>query len=459
MVFLQTVLAFLLALGVLVTVHELGHYWVARACGVRVLRFSIGFGRVLWRWQRQPSETEWVLAAFPFGGYVKMLDEREAALEGKEISAADAAQAFNRQPVWRRMLIVAAGPVANLVLAIALYTVLFSGGTQEPAAILAIPPTQSVAAKAGLTGGEKILAIQIDGKDQAVHSWIDLRWQLIHHTDEEGLPPLLIETSSGRRERIKLPATPGWLADPEQDSLKNLGLELQAGPVMVREILANSPAKYAGLQVGDVIESVDGVSIGHAVELIEKIKNRPGGTLLIKIRRDGVQQQLSVTLDIVHDDAVADRPIGKLGVAFTQKIDMQTVQYSLPQSLVLASSKVWETSIFSLQMIGRMVIGQASLKNISGPLTIADYAGKTARLGWDAFIGFLALISISLAVLNLLPIPMLDGGHLLYYCVEFLTGKPVSDSWQATFQKVGIVSMLLLTSLAIFNDLTRILRF
>ncbi|AOY90907.1 RIP metalloprotease RseP [Cupriavidus sp. USMAA2-4] len=455
---MQTLIAFLVALCVLIFVHEMGHYLAARACGVKVLRFSIGFGRpLLRRVSKGRDRTEWTLAAIPLGGYVKMLDERE--LEPGEAATVDPAElprAFNRQPVGKRFVIVAAGPIANFLLAILLYFLLFAGGMREAAPLLAAPAPGSVAAQAGLRAGDRVLSLSANGSTEAVRSWGDLRMAVFAEGFGGARAVLRVRGTDGTERDAVLPKLPDTGRDPEQDPLALLGLALQGGPITISEVLPDSAARRAGLRAGDQVVALQGQALIQAGELIRAVRARPGQAVTLGIVRDGQRQEVAVTLDTAPATGSAAAS-GKLGAALSQAVEMETVRYRPDQALLRAAGQVWSTSTLSLKLLAKMLVGQASLQNLSGPLTVADYAGRAASLGWQPFVGFLALVSVSLGVLNLLPIPVLDGGHLLYYCVEFLTGRPVPDHWQAMLQRVGIACILLLTSLALFNDVSRLL--
>ncbi|MFS8976648.1 RIP metalloprotease RseP [Cupriavidus necator] len=461
---MQTVLAFIVALCVLIYVHEMGHYLAARACGVKVLRFSIGFGRPLLRWiSKSRDRTEWTVAAIPLGGYVRMLDEREVDPQrDSPIDPIDLPRAFNRQPVGKRFIIVAAGPLANFLLAIVLYFALFAGGMREPAPVVAAPAAGTMAAQAGVREGDRVLSLTASGHTEPVRSWNDLRMAVFAEGFGDARAVLRVRSPDGAERDVTLARLPNTGGNPEQDPLATLGLNLKGGPVTITEVLPDSAAERAGLKKGDRVVAWQGSPLTQASALIKAVRSQPGQTVTLGIEREGKRLDVPVTLDTApardsDKDAKGAAPAasGKLGAALSQAVEMETVRYRPDQALARAVGQVWDTSALSLKLLGKMLVGQASLQNLSGPLTVADYAGRAANLGLQAFISFLALVSVSLGVLNLLPIPVLDGGHLLYYCVEFLTGRPVPDHWQAMLQKVGIACILLLTSLALFNDVSR----
>ncbi len=454
---MQTIFAFIIALGILIFIHEMGHYLAARWCGVKVLRFSVGFGKPLFRYvSRGRDRTEWTVSMIPLGGYVRMLDEREAAEEGgPAIDLVDIPRAFNRQPVWKRFIIVAAGPAANFLLAIALYMMLSMSGTREPVAILDTPPAASPAAHAGIQGGDRVVGLKVDDESEVIRSWSEFRMRLFELGLDGAAPILQLRTPEGRLRDVALPELPDVGRDPGRDPLTAMGLQLRGGPVTVSEIVQDGAASKVDLLTGDRILFLDGAPVSNAASLIAAIRSKPGQTVQLGIERAGQMRQLRVDLSEATE---AGKPVGKLGAALTQAIPMEEVSYGLLESLDRSLGQVWSTSVMSLRLLGKMLVGEASLQNLSGPLTVATYAGKAADLGIQPFIQFLALISISLGVLNLLPIPVLDGGHLLYYCVEFLTGKPIPEHWQMALQKVGMACILLLTSLALFNDFSRLLQ-
>jgi regulator of sigma E protease len=459
--FLIEIVAFVVAIGVLVVVHEFGHYSVARMCGVKVLRFSVGFGKPLVKWVSKRTGTEWTISALPLGGYVKMLDEREAEAS---IPEADLPRAFNRQPVFKRIAIVLAGPVANFILAILLFAGVFAGGVSEPAAILAAPAPNTVAAKAGFEGGETIVSMRdvqsssdASGETHKVRSWSDLRWKLLDASFDHRRVVLTARTNSGT---FDFPVSVGKIDDQDvdQDFMDKLGFEPGGGTLAVAGVEAGSAAANAGLQAGDVLRAIDGKKIDNAMGFIDYVQHRPGTPVSLTVERNGAQRAVQIVPEL-KQDAATHRDVGRIGASLATRIPSVDVRYGPVESLHLGVKRTWDISIYSLRMFGRMITGEASLKNLSGPVTIADYAGKSARLGLSAFLSFLALVSISLGVLNLLPIPVLDGGHLLYYLVEAATGKAVSDRWQLVLQRAGLVCIVALSMIALFNDLARLIRF
>lgn len=439
-----TLAAFLVTLGVLVVVHELGHYSVARACGVKILRFSVGFGRTLVKLTRGADRTEWVIGVIPLGGYVRMLDERDP--ECGVIPPADLPRAFNRQPLASRTAIVLAGPVANLLLAIAVYAGLNLVGIAELRPLLDAPPAGSPAAHAGVQVGDLVTAV--DGA--AVRSWTDLRWRILEHSLDGQPLSLRLETTDGTTRDAELGANPQQ--DVDGDFFLRLGILPHPGRTVIGAATAGGAAEQAGLRAGDRIVSVDGVAVRYAREVAERVRAAPGQVLHLRLRRNGQDVDVAVAPQTVLDENHA--PIGRIGVDFRETV---LVRYGPVDSVRLAVGKTWDTATFSVRMLGRMLAGKASWRNLSGPVTIADYAGQSARIGWAAYFGFLALVSISLGVLNLLPVPMLDGGHLLYYAVELLKGSPPSDRVVAIGQRIGVAVLTLLTALALFNDVTRLI--
>lgn len=441
---LFTLLAFAVALGILITFHEYGHYWVARRCGVRVERFSVGFGKVLLR-RTDRNGTEWALSAIPLGGYVKFHDVPQAD-DPPEV----AARAFSRQPLRNRAAIVAAGPIANLLLAAILYAALGMAGTQQPAAVLGEPPAGTPAAQAGFRAGDVVNAI--DGK--AVESWSEARWRLMDAFTSGGVVEVSVQTQEGqaRSRRLEVPV---MAVEPDAaDPMTEAGLTLMAPRPRVRGLVDGGAGQAAGLRAGDIFLAIGGLEKPSAAEVVAEVKRSPGERLPLTIERDGAR----VVLDIVPQAETDEegRQVGRIGVMLGADLPMVTVRYGPLESLWRGVERTAETTVLSLKMMGRMIVGDISVRNVSGPVTIADYAGQTARVGLAAYIGFMALISVSIGVLNLLPIPMLDGGHLLYYALEAIRGRPVPESWMLNGQRIGLGLLAALMSLAFFNDLTRL---
>ncbi len=445
---LHTLLWFLVAIGILVVAHEFGHYVAARLAGVKVLRFSVGFGKPLLSRRFGRDQTEWSLAALPFGGYVKMLDEREG-----EVPAADAHRSFNRATVWRRIGIVVAGPAANFLLAIVFYCALFLHGLPALKPVIGEPPAGSPAARAGLVAGDEIR--RVNGNDTP--SFQDLRLNLLRAGVAAG--PLDLELADGRRVRIDAP--PIDTDNLERDTLGPLGI-VRFDPLIepvIGKVLSGGAAERAGFQAGDRLISANGKAVANWQDWVRLIRQHPAQSLRIDYERQGRHASLTVVPDAVDE---AGERIGKIGAG--PQIDesvlaplMTELRYGPFEALMRGAVKTWDMSLFTLEMMGRMALGQVSLKNLSGPLTIADYAGQSASLGWISFVGFLALVSVSLGVLNLLPIPLLDGGHLMYYVAEVFTGRSVSERTMEIGGRIGMALLLLLMSFALFNDLQRLL--
>ena len=449
---LNTVVAFIVALGVLIVVHEYGHYLVARLCGVKVLRFSVGFGRPLLQWRRGADRTEWVIAAIPFGGYVKMLDEREGTVAPHE-----AHRAFNRQGVGRRFAIVVAGPLFNFAFAVLVYAGLYMYGLPEARPILAEPARGTPAAAAGLRSGDTVRAAE----GTAITTWQELRWRVLQAALQRETLRLEVLDERGNIAQARLDLSAYPADEVETDALERVGLRLYRPPLepVIGQVVSGGAADRAGLAAGDRIVRAADKSVDSWDALVETIRAHPGKPLSILIERSGQTTALEVLPDSV---AAGEARIGRIGAApfippsHAEKL-MLRVQHGPLESLGKALARTWDISIFSLKMLGRMLTGQLSWKHLSGPVTIADFAGQSAQAGWISYLTFLALISISLGVLNLLPIPLLDGGHLMYYAIEIVKGSPVSERAMELGQRVGLALLLVMMAFAFYNDLNRLL--
>jgi regulator of sigma E protease len=443
---IYTVLAFLLALGPLIIFHELGHYAVARLCGVKVLRFSVGMGKVVWSRRFGPDQTEWAVSMLPLGGYVKMLDARDP--DAPAMAPGDLAREFTRQTVWRRIAIVAAGPLANFLLAIVIFAGLSMAGTSEPSTRLRATADSTAAWQAGLRGGEQVAAV--NGKEVA--SWPELRWEIIQAIVDKRDARLDVKQAQGGQFTALVPASALAGMDVESDVLAKLGLEMARPKPVLQQLVAGGPGERAGLKVGDMVTAVDGKPVLDGIALIEAIRGAGARALVISVLRGGAPLDVPVTPEF---DAA--RKVWVIKAVPALAPEMVTVKAGPFEALSKAVARTWDTSALSVKMIGRMITGEVSWKNVTGPITIADYAGQTARMGPEVFLGFIAFISISLGVMNLLPIPVLDGGLLLYYSLEVLTGRPLPERIGAYAQRAGVGLLVMLMALAVFNDVARLL--
>ncbi len=457
MIFIQTFFAFIFALSVLIVFHELGHYWMARLCNVKVLRFSLGMGKILYSRKFGPDQTEWALSALPLGGYVKLLDARADDLS--QVSPEDRKREFTSQNVWRRMAIVAAGPLANFVLAIVVLTGLYIYGMPEPVAKLREVPTNTVAYQAGLKGGETI--VSIDG--MPIHNWQQVRWKMTEML-MEARPAVSVGVTSSPsagsddspvvpERTVMLPMDQVSIEDVDKDFIGKLGLGVERPPAIIGRIVEGGTAALAGLKEGDRVVRINGEPVLDSLALVNIIRSSPGKPLALDVLRNDEPVSISLT-PIAKTEK--DRLIGKMDVNVSVMPAMVILSYSAPVALAEGISKTWETSYITVKMIGRMLIGDISLKNITGPIAIADYAGQTARAGLIRYLHFIVFISISIGVMNLLPIPVLDGGLLLYYAVEVVTGGSISDRIAGIGYKIGIGVLGLLLLVAVFNDVIRI---
>jgi regulator of sigma E protease len=452
-----TLLAFILAVGGLIVIHEYGHYRVAVACGVKVLRFSIGFGKPLLRWQRHPDATEFVLCALPLGGYVRMLDEREGPVPADQQHLA-----FNRQRLRNRALIVVAGPLANLLTAVVLYSAVAWMGQAQSVAQLSSPPAASLAQEAGLRSGQWVQQVAVGQEPaQAVASFGDLRWALTQAAlNGHDLRVWVGSSPNATAQEILLPLASLQAREADARLFERIGIEAPWSEPVIGSLVAGGAGDQAGLREGDRVLSVNDSPVRDAQDLRQRIRRVDAGGATVnapqrwRVERAGVTMTLSVTPEV--DNTVVP-PRGRIQAYIGAPSQTVWVSHGLWSGLVQGLERTWDVSWMSLQMFGRMLIGEASLKNLSGPLTIADYAGQSASLGLSAYLVFVALVSVSLGVLNLLPLPVLDGGHLMYYLWEAVTGRAVSMAWLERLQRMGVMALLALMSVALFNDVARLL--
>jgi regulator of sigma E protease len=454
---LHNIFFFIVAIGVLVTFHEYGHYWVARKAGVKVLRFSIGFGRPLLSWRRKSAEgddIEYVIAAIPLGGYVKMLDEREG-----DVAEADKARAFNNQSITKRIAIVFAGPAFNFILAIFLYWVVFMMGSTVDRPLVGKTETGSVAEQAGFQPQDEILMVG----EAPVDSWNQFRLEILDQGLNGGDIPIRVRDIDGLENTRKLALGDMHILEDEGDIFKLIGFQ-QWWPELQAEIggvVEQGAAESAGIQKGDIILQVDGIAIDNWLSLVEMIRAKPGQNMQFVVLRDDAE--LTIPVVPKSRETEAGEQQGYIGAYqhIPEQVREQLVthiEYSPVEAATRAIVKTWDMSSLTLRVLWKMLTGEANLANISGPITIATYAGVTASIGIVSFLSFLAVISVSLGVLNLLPVPMLDGGHLFYYLIEIIKGSPVSEAFELRGQQVGIVILALLMSIAIFNDIQRLVQ-
>ncbi len=449
----QTLLAFLGALLLLILVHEWGHFWVARRVGVKVLRFSIGFGKPLWLFRRGPDQTEWVLGAVPLGGYVRMLDEREGFVPPEEVS-----RAFNRQSLARRFAIVAAGPLANFILAFLVYWGLYLYGVPGLVPYVDAPPPGTLAASAGFQAGERITRVD----RESVGTWNEVQLLLIDQALERGRIEMETQDGAGH---VALHALDLSQLQPEQqdaDLLDQIGLKPWDFPIPPEagRVLPDGPAGHAGLQTGDRILAVNGEPLPSWQALVKIIRASAGRSLTLTLERQGATR--TITLTPRAEPGEQGEVVGKIGLSPRLTAELNARFWTTEREGPIAAfrhagSKTWEVIRLTFKTFGAMVVGEASWKNVGGPIKIADYAGQSARMGAIPYLTFIALISISLGALNLLPVPLLDGGHLMYYVVELIKGSPVSDRTLALTQRVGLMLLTALMGFALYNDIQRLL--
>ncbi|NOY15658.1 MAG: RIP metalloprotease RseP [Gammaproteobacteria bacterium] len=448
--FIYSIVGFIIALGILVVVHEFGHFWVARKLGIKVLKFSVGFGRAIWS-RTANDGTIYALGILPLGGYVKMLDESEG-----EVAEKDKSRAFNRQPIWKRMLVVLAGPMFNFLFAIAAYSLVFAGGMEGLTPVVGKVVEGSVAESDGFRSGDVLLSV--DGRK--LNMWQEQRLYLFSKALARKTVQYEVQTRDGRKitRTLNLADVPMSKIDAR---LVAGGIGLIAWyptvPPVIDRVVNGKPAFKAGLKQGDLITAIDDEKISSWDDVVRLVSASPGRQLKLDITRNGYPESIFVTPEAVMD---GDRELGRIGIS-VQPVSLPEdrrvmVNYGLMESLYRGTETTWMMSLLTLRMLGKMLTLEVSSKNISGPITIAQYAGKSAQVGFSSFMLFLAIVSVSLGVLNLLPIPILDGGHLLYYSIEAVTRKPVPEKVMIWGQQVGILLLFLLMSLAVYNDLGRL---
>lgn len=450
---IHNIFFFIVAIGVLVTFHEFGHYWVARKSGVKVLRFSVGFGKPLYSWRRnvEGDDIEYVIAAIPLGGYVKMLDEREAPVD-----EAARARAFNNQTVSKRALIVFAGPAFNFILAAVLYWFVFMIGTSADRPLVGEVEPGTIAAQSGFVIEDEILSVA----GEEVKSWNGFRLAVLDHGLDGGDIDVKVETVDGERVVRTLALGDTRLLKDEGDIFTGIGFKQWWPdlPAQIGGLVDDGAAQAAGLLKGDIITRVDDTDVASWIALVELIRENPGKAMNFHVLRDGVASRILV---VPNSRMVNEQEQGYIGAYQhipEEVIDLLVteIKYGPVDAMGKAVVKTWDMSTLTLRVLWKMVTGEASLSNISGPITIATYAGVTASIGVVSFLSFLAVISVSLGVLNLLPIPMLDGGHLFYYMIEVIKGSPVSEAFELRGQQFGMMMLALLMSVAIFNDIQRL---
>jgi regulator of sigma E protease len=447
MSFSHILFGFLLGLGPLIILHELGHYFVARWCGVKVRRFSIGMGRVVWSRRFGRDQTEWALSIVPVGGYVMMVDSRVPAQA--PVDAEEERREFTRQNVWKRIAIIAAGPTVNFAVAILLMAALFMVGKEEPSTRLRAMPAQSAVYVAGVRGGDAIGAVN----GRPVQAWSELRWEIVRAALDKRDAELTLHGQGGGSYRAVIPAATLARFDPDgqADIMEQLGMQMWRPPAVANKVLPDGAAARAGLRQGDVITAIDGKPVIDGVDVILAVRKSPGRSLQLDLLRGGQPLRLAL---VPERDPKHGQGVIKLELA--QMPELVTVKAGPLEAVTRGAARAWDGSVTTLRMIGRMLTGEVSLKNVSGPLTIAGVAGQAADAGFSTYIEILAFISLSLGVMNLLPIPVLDGGQLLYYSLEVLTGRPLPARVGEIAQLAGFGLMLMLMALAVFNDLVRL---
>ncbi len=455
MTILIAIAAFLVAIAILVGVHEFGHFWVARKLGIKVIRFAIGFGKPLWTYKSKDKDgTEYVLAAIPMGGYVKMLDEREG-----DVDPAEKHRAFNTQPVWKRFLVVLAGPLFNFIFAIAAFAVIQMMGVDSVRPYVGSITPDTPAALSGFEDKDKIVGIN----DIGIQSMRQVRLTLLNEYLINPDLTIHVETKSGSKVSRRLDLSDTRLLSDEKDYFTKTGMSFWQPPhsISVAQVMPDTAALEAGVKVEDKLVSVDGKEVTSGQFFAEYINAHAGKSVQLGVERGGSKRTLLITPRLTE---IEGKKRGLIGVALKadySDADVEDLffvrQGSFVESLKFGFTETYDLSIMTLKVMGRLITGEASLKNISGPITIANYAGKSASVGFSAFLTLMAIISLSLGVLNLLPIPMLDGGHLLYYIVESIKGSPVSEKVEAIGMRIGMSLVGILMVVAIYNDIGRLI--
>lgn len=448
---LLSLVSFVVAISILIAIHEFGHFWVAKKLGVKILRYSIGFGKPLWKKVAGKDKTEYVIAAIPLGGYVKMLDEREGDVKTEELE-----RAFNRQPVSKRFAIVLAGPVFNFLFAVFAYWITFVNGIQGMVPVVGEVLPDTPAQIAGMQGNERIVSVN----GVATPIWDGVLKEILPSIVDKKSINITTQTSNAIEKKYQLDFSATNETFDDVDLFKLIGIQQWRPPISTTlgVIVKGKPAAIAGIKSGDIIKKINGEPINDWYDMAAMIAALPGKLLNIEIERNGRRLNIRVTTEIAKS---GNKEIGRLGVGPADKFNIPedmfaSYQYSLVAGLQKAINQTWSFSVLTLKLMGKMIIGELSLKNISGPINIARYAGQSASAGVSRFFEFLAMISISLGIINLMPIPILDGGHLFYYLIEAVKGSPVSEAVEAVGQKIGIVLLLMLMSLAFYNDIIRL---